>query len=395
MDTPTEFADLNELLGFLQESNFDVKTAAEHLRDCLGHRMKITHLIDEGDVVKGRLMLTSDRGRANPDTLDKQCGGVVLADNPWRILLMPPSLISQKYALKTIANNIKTYKIYEIMDGTIVTLYWYDGQWRLSSTNGPDVGEYLWIGPLTYMEAFKAAGAPAFETLDTNLSYTVGFRHHDFHPLVADPSKVWIIHVYDTVNRCFVAPDLAIPWQLPAKTPKANVVKWMQDKCLEALQKYNATGAIHYGFLLRGPFQDVIFESTLLKAVRQSMYNLPKKRHPGAKQITPANRMQYNTLRAYLGNNKGAFIKMFPQFASHYTHYDEVLGNLAKCVLTELGRPGDVDRATCPRLTKLAAGFATHIARQASVDDTHCAELVADFICQRQHLDIYHSLIFG
>ena len=112
------------------------------------------------------------------------------------------------------------YDIIRVDDGTVVTLYkWNHPQhgsvWGMASNNGYDVSSLYWMGPMTYAEVFydlalrrypefvaQTGMAIArtgkstrltFTKLDPSFSYTVGFRHHNFHPVVEDPERMWSI----------------------------------------------------------------------------------------------------------------------------------------------------------------------------------------------------------
>ena len=47
-----------------------------------------------------------------------------------------------------------------------------------------------------------------FETLDRGRSYTIGFRHPNFHPMVADPPGVWNIQSVDLASGVATAAGL-------------------------------------------------------------------------------------------------------------------------------------------------------------------------------------------
>ena len=108
------------------------------------------------------------------------------------------------------------YNVIQVIDGTVVTIYsWTHPKkglvWCLASANVIDVSHLKWGGDETYAEVlfellaksqvFLAATGLRlkrgllcvddvrldFQTLERGRCYTIGFRHPNFHPMVADP----------------------------------------------------------------------------------------------------------------------------------------------------------------------------------------------------------------
>ena len=106
-----------------------------------------------------------------------------------------------------------------LIDGTVVTIYsWTHPRkrliWCLAFANGYDVSHLKWGGDENDAEVFFEflAKSPTFfaatglrlrrgllcvddvhldfQTVDRGRSYTLGFRHPNFHPMAADPPRV-------------------------------------------------------------------------------------------------------------------------------------------------------------------------------------------------------------
>jgi hypothetical protein len=96
--------------------------------------------------------LTSNRLKADFDReLTRACNGVVFEYPSWRVLSVPTPMFNPRFRATDVSENMNSYSIYKIKDGTTVTMYYYNDQWCLSSTNGFDVSGYQWMGPSTYM----------------------------------------------------------------------------------------------------------------------------------------------------------------------------------------------------------------------------------------------------
>lgn len=304
-----------------------------------------------------RVLLSSDRNKADFNSLlVQQCNGVVLSYPDWKVLAVPAPMFNPKYKMSSIAEKIHEYTVYEISDGTTLNLYWYDNRWCMSTTNGFEINNYKWIGNLTYADGLTQStrGYPdfGFDKLDKTRSYTVGFRHHDFHPLLADPARAWFIQScdVDAANKGVISTTyddkIGIPPQTLVALPKLDnkgVIAWMTTKNANSLARYFTTlkempskCEIHYGFILRGSFDkhsvhtNVMIESELLSNVRRLIYNVPKN------EITDTfgsegsrERLEYMILRAFLSyNTRFNFLQLFPQFAKQFDTYNDYVSKL-------------------------------------------------------------------
>lgn len=296
------------------------------------------------EAAKFRVILTSNRNKANFNKpLVAECNGVVLEYPTWDVLSVPPKMFNPKFRLNDVLSG--EHIVYEINDGTTVTLYWYNNKWNISSTNGYDVSGYKWLGKRDYMEALLDVSAAynfSFDKLDRNCCYTIGFRHHDFHPLLTDPQKMWLIQTCDVSKMNSESPKLTMvdgsSTGIPMQTAVDIDMATMQKNNAEALNKYinsyRKTPIIDYGYIIRSKSgSDVVLESTLLKNIRLTMYHIPKLRHCNS-ELTPLERLEYNILRAYLGNDtKYLFANLFPQFSNYYRKYDDIFGRLSSRII--------------------------------------------------------------
>jgi hypothetical protein len=254
------------------------------------------------------------------------------------------------------------------------------------------------MGPLTYMEAFTASCKQydfSFDRLNKAYSYTIGFRHLDFHPLLTDPPKMWLIQIgcgdklvdgdavigiaggvvggqpnpTNATHAINVAGDLGtgfsmlsdnvggrvhreqldsginigIPPQARLKfnTSAKKTVALMYERGSASLHNYvesKSAGHIHYGYVFRSAHgtghHSYVLGSELLKSVKNLMYDLPKQR---TTTITPTNRVEYAALRAYLGfGTRSIFTCLFPQLFHLHKQYTATFAKLLSSVLAIL-----------------------------------------------------------
>ena len=406
---------LSELLRILRaEAGKNIEECLEFLQKLIGKYINIRYEVAHGDV--RRILLTSKRQSADfSNELVRQCNGVVLEFPSWKICAIPPKMFSPKFRHDRILANLSDYQIYKIKDGTTVTLYWYDEKWCLSSANGFEVNNYKWMGESTYFSAFcdVAAQYPEFslDNLDKTKSYTIGFRHESFQPLLADKRDIWFIQSCDIVrgNETYEiiylsnTENIGIPAQDTITYCGENIIHTIYDENSSALTKFiNPAAAIHYGFILRsvsGTNPDIIFESELLKTIRRLFYDLPKHKFTDATRITgvvtPQNRLEYIILRAYLSHkSRYLFIDLFPQYAQFYKKYDikfNMLSNKVIRLLRDKNIGASKLNASTKKMDILALELAKYIESQEHVNvmNEHGPGIVLDFLTDVRNLELY------
>jgi hypothetical protein len=382
-----------------------------------------------------RVLLSADKQRGDFNLpLVRMANGLVLDSTNWDIVSMPACGFTPKYRTVDIRKNFDQYKVYKIIDGTVVTLYWYAPQnrWCMSSVNGYDVSTYRWMGPDTFMEEFLrvvSAHHPGWslELLDRNVCYTVGFRSHHFHPMVSDPEQTWLICAHDLtevnagnytqlnlesdprVVKIGIAPQKTAKIDTPNKRHR---IKWMQERNDKALEDYK-NKRCHYGYILRGgsgAFSNIIMKSSLLNKVGRLMYNTPKHAHNGSIPIDWRTRLRYTSLSSYLQYDRRMYAELFPSVASeHYPGYhlmlDTILDYISRLdradptlneeqIPSGLVKRGDV---TAPishaQALKLARIFAEKRREVVNSDSPQGDQILADYVRDPCFTDLYFNEI--
>ena len=397
----------------------------------------------------GRVLLTQNRERSNYSyPISYEANGLVLDSSTWNVLSLPVHALKYNMSQSEIVANLHNYVIMKIADGTTVTLYYnnldaqspYDENlWRMSTANGYDVNDYQWMGNLTYREAFNeiAAKYPDFKlsSLDRNCSYSIGFRHRDFHPFIADKEKMWIQCVNNRTTLKQVRSDpstnnTGLPMQSPIQPhdllnvdinsdmTNSQIFAKLSDNNAKALDTYMNSiipnskhvvgsaelmrraanvgpGSIHYGYILRGtnPLTNVILESELLKKIRQFMYNLP--RGERLRELTTrginidhTNRVKYCVLRAFLNfEHNNLFIQLFPQFHPLYAEYTKMINDVTTRILRCFKDKKTKQRMTASTAVTTNATSSTstsieqpHTQLNVSTDTRSVSDLILDSI---------------
>lgn len=296
-----------------------------------------------------RVILSSNRNTADfSRELSRECNGVVLGLPNWTLLSYPAPMARNTYRVADVIRSFGKYSIYEVKDGTVVTLYWYEPQqkWCMSSTNGYDVSNHTWMGPRTYSETLHLILQKYnfnFKNLNKSHCYCIGFRHHEFHPLLKDPQCAWIVQVCNVSDANTAAPritlvsdEIGLPVQRPVVATTRDVFPAEDRSLIDYFKSIENAGEphIHYGFVLRAADDNILVESKLLQRIRQIMYNIPYDKKKSSAGISSENRLNYVVLRAYLSKrDRNLFLNLFPQFIGKFKHYDSVFSKLANRII--------------------------------------------------------------
>jgi hypothetical protein len=449
-DTP-RFRSLTEFLSYIRKNlvNVDAGTAIGEITKLVGRQVNVRyetvttdapfpadpsashkyfkHLADKNI---SRIILCSKKD-AHANQFERELSGVVLQYPTWEVLSLPPQSFAPAKR-SVICKNISKYRIYAIEDGTVLTLYNYQSNWVLSSSNAYDVTNMQWISGITYDAALAelASQFPEFklESLSTTRCYTIGMRHHSMQPLTADTQKVWFISDCDlaSVNSGVIkiirsGDYIGLPYQpiveFDDTLEPEQIIDTISHYNKTALADYMATQSqyhhythsdsapgsdsstdgtvetravtptICYGYIFRSTVDSipsVIFPSDLLMWLRNNVYDMPKKRKDGERFITFDNRRHYIALKAYLNpESKYQFITMFPNEQSKYDSFNVEIGQLIQLVISEMRQP----TYTTNYMVRTIHGVLTNA--KISVADPEISHIVMDFARDPQYLEMY------
>ncbi len=292
----------------------------------------------------------------------KECNGLVFEyNNGWKLLAMPQyAFCTSKISMKKLndlyeANN---YDVYEVLDATILTLYYYDGEWRISSTKGYDIGSTEMISGFTFMDAIKDLmetkyKAFKFDLLNKQYSYTIALRHSKYHifdetkhlanrtknvprPGVDMNSYLMVMCAADTESATFVEKNVSgLPHQNPISLKDHNVhtlVNYARSayaKYAKAYRLQNFKYKPLYGYILRAKnknipdeYSTIYIESELYRAVKNGLY----------RDNQTLRSMDYNRLVCQMALNHERYEQfriMFQQFEPKFENLEKVIDDLA------------------------------------------------------------------
>jgi hypothetical protein len=395
--------------------------------------------LNSPNVTVGRVVLTNFRNRSKYDyELAFQCNGAVLDSATWDVISLPPRAFNPNINIGHVASNIHKYTIYQIIDGTAITLYHYKGSWRMASTNGFEVNGYKWMGPKTYEQIFGEVtkGYPQFslDKLDKSLSYSLIMRSNEFHPLLDDPSHIHLVQAADPKTGAVSYPDVGLPKQNGFPAPQYDFLQHANKENRGALKEFltNRT-KIHYGFILRGSFgelgaySNVVMESELLKKVRQLFYNMPDLQKHLTVPLDHTNREALAVLKNFLHyDNRNTFINLFRQYEEKFRDYESLVSKLVNRIqqyyrnrTTKLktggnspsrggkdpcvgpggsstgGNSGNNVAASAGNIDRLAEIFVQHISGCGHFNpfDINAKKIIYDYVVDPYYTELYYSIL--
>lgn len=352
-------------------ANLDISTKISKLRQDLYARGicwtdSVNGKFTEADSFRVILYL-----KANTISIDfdnamvNECNGLVLeyrksvslssVDKFTPLAVPVPNFNKNKVSMSQIDKYYKSdqYNLYEALDATIINLY-YNGKWCISTTKGYNVGNYKFVGDLTYSDVFMRIAEANYsnfnlDTLPKHCSYSIAMRCDQYHLFNetkhaysknASNSYLYVLQTIDTTtlkpsNDVFVG----IPYQLPVVVKSARNVSTLIDYAKHAYTKYMKAYTTNqykykplYGYILRAntnsvsnSYKNILITSSLFKIIKHSLYrNRPS-------TINGIIAKMY-VCRSHKDQNK----VLFQQFESQFSKLDAVLAHVCENTLAIL-----------------------------------------------------------
>lgn len=350
----------------------------------------------------------------------KECNGLVLEyNNGWKLLAMPqPAFCTNKISMKKLNDVFKSggYDVYEVLDATILTLYYYNNSWRVSSTKGYDIGSTEMVEGMSFIEAIQDLmdtkyKAFRFEDLNQNWSYTIALRHSKYH--IFDETKhlanrtkhvpragvdmnsyIMVMSVADTSSASYVEKHVSgLPYQSPI-TIKDQNAQTLFNYAKSAYTKYAKAHTLQnfkykplYGYILRAnrrsvpdEYSTIYIESDLYRIIKSGLY----------KDNTAIRKLDYNQLMVQMILNHDRFEQykiIFQQFEPKFKQLEEVIDSVAAEVAQHIIREGssdedqmvDVDENIIP---EIARSIVSHFKNEPNITQS----IIKDALYSKQYL---------
>lgn len=351
------------------------------------------------------------------------CNGCVIDTINWKVISYPPIAFNKRQVPNLIETYYKQgyYDIIKVIDGTVVTIYFWNDRWNISSSNSYDISSFYWIGNMTYSEiiydlftrlypeASKKCGIQlhenvsiSFTNLDKNKSYTIGFRHHNFHPLLKDPEYLWNIQHVD-INTGKIEYDngfIGIPNQkiINGATSLDQLRHLNKSALIDATKTSDPT--FNYGYILRSKdpsitldFSNILLSSSLLKKIKKNIYECSL--GSLTQFITHENRFEYITLKNFFNKSeRNEIVQLYPQLFQKFPLYCSCISDTISCTLDimknkQTGSNNKLDYQTC--IITLAYSLIKYISKFEALDPYHKD---TELILNDYYSNIEYSVLF-
>ncbi len=341
---------------------------------------------DRGCVIE-RIILTFERDEGYKKQLCAECNGAIIDAKTWELLAIHPRAFQTSINRATVNEYIARdlYDIVEASDLTTVKIYpWVHPErgsiWCISTNKGYDVSSVRWMSDKTYaqiiwdlitrlydpdpnwvelvaegdVDSDEFTTRLEFPGMTRDMQFVIGFRHHDFHPIRADPECILQIQTVqlDTGVVTYGTGGLpGIPHQetidpealggdpLTFATLKSSLKNALKNS-IDDIEADVDSPRFHYGYILRSKdpavtqtHSDVFISSDLHSFVKRWIYREDVKREMRV-YVDHTNRLYHRTLRAYLSNDlsRQKLPLLCPQFVELFGQYDATIEN----VVTEI-----------------------------------------------------------
>lgn len=365
-----------------------------------------------------RIIFTVNKNEGRKDLIYYYCNGLII-DKNWNPIVIPPMLFNKKKKItekdSNIIDNIDKYDILKVIDGTIVSIYWYKEtqKWCISSSRGYEVSFYYMIGELTYSEIIfdlLTKFAPKaiknckisidinkrlhFDNLDKNYCYTIGFRHHNFHPLLEDPETIWSVQKVElsTFKIIYGESIPGIPGQKQETIKNFDEIFNNNKKIMEIVTKKSTD--FNYGYILRSRNPEVttvdssiLIESDLLIDIRRYIYNNIKCNY---RNINHLNRFEFIGLRAVLEKmHKEQIYILYPNIIEIIKKYTTLIPKIVECILLILREEkyGHIDKKII-LISKILINEINKF-ESININKEYVKSILEDYITDSKYVSIY------
>ena len=337
-----------------------------------------------------RILLTNFHNSSHKRYINFICNGIIIhqyALNKYKYLAIP----IQKLYLKYNISSLNLYKIYPIIDGTVINMYYYNNKWVLSTKHAYEVNNYYWKGPLNFEEIILDLLNPygindmTFDDLSKEYSYTFIFHHSNFHPYNNEQNNIWKIHQANLKTY-----EIEKIKQLSYLQPQVELT----FSSLPQIHSY-LTSDFHrfpFGFILfnKNPqHRSLMMESKLYQKLKKFVYTDPGK---GIPCVTHQTREYYNALYAYLlPQRKSEFIELFPFYIQFYKYLDNKIEYYVSCIQKCLSQKLSYNKISRMLYSKISADKRFHeLIKTYHLQPTeYTRKIIHDIICSPYYLDLY------
>ena len=326
-----------------------------------------------------RIMFIGNRFKSDfNNPISFECNGIIYTYNKiekkFKAVVIPTQLFNSQKLSKGEINNFllhKKYKIHKIYDGTILNLYFYKNEWRISSNKAYDCTKLMFFNNKTYGDVFNEVliQYPEFNInkLNTNKCYSICLKHHGYHPFIENkftPSdkiifiqSVDVNHFNNTGKIVITKENIGLPVSEEYELKEGECLNNLINNLHREIESFKSNSHLvnyqpNFGLILRScdhnttkSYSNILLESNLMAKIRNLIYNynLKKKLNfydklSNSKTIE-IDKCYYDLkkiclLKVFLnGQDINLFLTLFPQYKEDFQKYNRFLVHITKYIL--------------------------------------------------------------
>ena len=240
------------------------------------------------------------------------CNGIILEKNTNKLVCnMFP--IVKEYPDKYEYTSFNNIVIEEVVDGTLIKLYYYNNKWNIATNRCIDASKAFWISTTSFYDLFMEASNAInlnFESLNKTYCYAFILQHPQNRnvKVYAEPNIVYI-YSFDLANNvCVFDSNLS----MLQKPKRYNFNSW--DELFQNVTKleYDIEGFIIYN--INKEITKII--NPKFKAIKDLKGNTPN--------------LMYRSLILFKYGKMDEFLKYFPEYSGHFKYISGFLHNLSE-----------------------------------------------------------------
>lgn len=343
------------------------------------------------------------------EKLYREANGTVLYYNiysqDWKpLVISTPKLrtnINLENANKYLFNN--KYEIYHAFDGTMINLYYWDNNWRISSSNGFDITDIEWCD-ITFKKALDEVlnylKIDLYNNLETHKCYTFMFKHPVYHPFWGQSEPNYqLMFNRDVDLKTFeinYEPILNIDKQKEIEF-KINSFKDLFSKLPKTLDNYLENKFINYGYIIysndektTGDHSYIYLESKLSACIRRLWYHQSL-----IKKSENYDRINYILIHSYL--NSPIFIKLFPQYQEYFDKFENIANQLSDNIYKYFTEEKHKDIENMDKIEK--CGYTLYLSIKnilslKNMNERESKTIINSYILNNSSLNYFYKLAF-
>jgi len=272
------------------------------------------------------------------DELVRQCRGIIVDEtNNWKVVSYPYNKFFNYGEGHAAEIDWNTAKIYEKVDGSLLTLYYYGGKWNVSSSGSPDA-----CGNVSEAHIIKTFKELFWEVWDSlNYKLPVGFEQYCFmFELMTNENRAVVKHDtnklifhgmrnVETYQEHMAGAVVGLPeWELIKSFDFANF-----DSVLKSASSLN--GVVQEGYVVC----DANFNRVKVKA---KMYVALHYLKSTLNTDVPELRKQ-RFLEIVMANEDSEFLEYFPEYKTEYDEISKAFNTLCSLLAEQYASVKDIE----------------------------------------------------